>query len=239
VVASGKVSRYDTQADFGQAASWSSFDLAPLDANAAGFSGLVFDGRYLYFAPHKTADPRAARYDTRVSFEMASSWSVFDLTAVGQYAGGFTGGVFDGRYVYFVPATGSSFNNRHSLVTRYDTQADFTAPNAWSGFDTQGISGNNLWAFTGGAFDGRYLYLVPGSSSSPLLRYDTQAGFEAAGSWESLFLNHVDVNASRYSGATFDGRYLYLSPGAFAPLLRFDARDAAPVPASYKAGSFY
>lgn len=237
-VASGNVSRYDTQADFDQATSWSSFDLVPLDADAAGFSGLVFDGAYLYFVPHKTANVRAVRYDTRAAFDAAGSWSVFDLTAVGEYAGGFTGGVFDGRYVYFIPSSGSSSNKRHSVVTRYDTQGDFTALTAWSTFDTQGLSGNNSWSFLGGGFDGRYLYLVPGSSS-PFLRYDTQAAFEAAGSWESVFLNRVAPDASRYSGATFDGQYVYLSPGGFGPALRFDARDAAPVPESYKGGSFY
>ncbi|MES1184741.1 MAG: hypothetical protein ABUL60_13085, partial [Myxococcales bacterium] len=102
-VASGNVSRYDTQADFTKPASWSSFDLVSLDENAAGFSGVVFDGHYLYFVPHKTENSRAVRYDTSASFDMASSWSVFDLTPVSEYAGGFTGGVFDGRYVYFIP----------------------------------------------------------------------------------------------------------------------------------------
>jgi hypothetical protein len=237
-VASGNVSRYDTKADFSKAASWSSFDLVTLDENAAGFSGVVFDGRYLYFVPHKTADVRAVRYDTSASFDMASSWSVFDLTPVGEYAGGFTGGVFDGRYVYFVPASGGEFNHRNSVVTRYDTQAEFTDAAAWSGFDTKDISGNDAWTFTGGAFDGRYLYLVP-SNGSPFLRYDTQAGFDAPGSWESLFLNRVSTNASRYSGASFDGQYIYLSPGGFGPVLRFDAREAAAVPKSYRGGSFY
>jgi hypothetical protein len=237
-VASGHVSRYDTQADFTKAESWSSFDLVGLDENAAGFSGVVFDGTYLYFVPHKTANPRAIRFDTRASFDMASSWSVFDLSTVSEFAGGFTGGVFDGRYVYFMPANASEFTHRDSVVTRYDTQAEFTAATAWSSFDTEGISGNNAWTFTGGAFDGRYLYLVP-SNGSPFLRYDTEAGFDAAGSWESLFLNRVSVNASRYSGASFDGRYIYLSPGGFGPALRFDARDAAPVPKSYQGGSFY
>ena len=74
---------------------------------------------------------------------------------------------------------------------------------------------------------------------SPFLRYDTQAGFDAAGSWESLFLSRVSIKANRYSGATFDGQYVYLSPGSFSPVLRFDARDAAPVPKSYQGGSFY
>jgi hypothetical protein len=237
-IASGNVSRYDTQADFEEPASWSSFDLVALDADAAGFSGLVFDGTYLYFVPHKTANPRAVRFDTRASFDMASSWSVFDLSTVDEYAGGFTGGVFDGRYVYFVPASGSDFNHRDSVVTRYDTQGAFTAATAWSSFNTKDISGNNAWTFTGGAFDGRYLYLVP-SNGSPFLRYDTEAGFDAAGSWENLFLNRVSANASRYSGASFDGRYVYLSPGGFGPVLRFDARDAAPVPKGYEGGSFY
>jgi hypothetical protein len=123
-------------------------------------------------------------------------------------------------------------------VTRYDTQAEFTAATAWSIFDTKGISGNDAWTFTGGAFDGRHLYLVP-SNGSPFLRYDTQAGFGAADSWESLFLGRVASNANRYSGATFDGQYVYLSPGGFGVALRFNARDAAPVPESFRGGSFY
>lgn len=52
-------------------------------------------------------------------------------------------------------------------------------------------------------------------------------------------MNRISPNASRYSGATFDGQYIYLSPGGFGPALRFDAREAAPVPASYYGGSFY
>lgn len=195
-------------------------------------------GVFLYFVPHKTAKVRAVRYDTRAAFDAAGSWSVFDLTAVGEYAGGFTGGVFDGRYVYFVPASGSSSSKRHSVVTRYDTQGEFAALTAWSTFDTQGLSANNVWAFSGGGFDGRYLYLVPGNSS-PFLRYDTQADFETADSWESVFVSRVAPSAGSFSGATFDGQYVYLSPGGFGQALRFDARDAAAVPESYKGGSFY
>src|SRR5262245_38042968 len=44
---------------------------------------------------------------------------------------GYIGAVFDGQYVYFVPARNSGASN-HGRVLRYDTQAGFTSAASWS-----------------------------------------------------------------------------------------------------------
>jgi hypothetical protein len=69
-------------------------------------------------------------------------------------------------------------------------------------------------------------------SDRPILDVPTFPASERLGSTES-------ARARSNSGASFDGRYVYLSPGGFGPVLRFDARDAAPVPKGYEGGSFY
>lgn len=236
-VASGNAARYDTKADFSRAASWSRFDLATVSANAAGFAGAIFDGRYLYFAPNSTSKALAARYDTQAEFSAAASWSTFETTSVNQYAGGFRGGVFDGRYVYFVPASG--FSLKHTVVARYDTQANFTAAASWNTFDTGAInpSAFSEWVFAGGAFDGRYVYFVP-SSGTPLMRFDTRADFGSNDAWGTVSVGRVAPTADGFSGAAFDGHYLYLMPSGLSPMVRFDAGAGGALPAANK-GSFY
>src|SRR5207244_3033691 len=50
---SGVVARYDSLGSFSAAGSWSTFDVATVNAGAAGFIGAAFDGRYLYLAPNR------------------------------------------------------------------------------------------------------------------------------------------------------------------------------------------
>jgi hypothetical protein len=234
---SGQVTRFDTQATFKTAASWSRFDTTTVDPDAHGFSGVTFAGRYLYFAPRSSTNAHAARYDTQADFKTAGSWATFETTSLGQYAGGFNGALFDGRYVYFVP----SFAQRdiyRCVVTRYDTQADFKTAGSWATFDTHPLDNGDPWDFEGAAFDGRYVYFVPEQGYN-LLRYDTQGAFTDATSWTAQDLLAVGDHVGSYSGAAFDGRYLYLAPNGFDSVLRFDARTPPAVPASYKGGSWY
>jgi hypothetical protein len=232
---SGHVARYDTQAGFTTAASWSSFDLTTVDAAAGGFAGVVLGGRYLYFVPHATSNARAARYDTQASFTAAASWSTFEVTTLNPAANGFTGGVFDGRYVYFAPA--SAIFDSPTIIVRHDTQGTFTDAASWGTFDTTAIQSSATWDYEGAAFDGRYVYFIP-SHGDPLLRFDAQGSFTDAASWKAQRLFDVAPNSGGYSGAAFDGRYLYLVPNDLEDALRFDARDAGPLPATYN-GSFY
>ena len=216
----GTVTRYDTQAPFGTAGSWSTFDTTSLSANAKGFVGATFDGRYIYFVPYAygtTVDSISglvARYDTKAAFGSAASWSTFDATTVNAHAEGFWGAVFDGRYVYFVPR--STDVTIPSFATRYDTQAAFTSAGSWSAFDTTTVNaGAKL--FQSGAFDGRYVYFVPISSDGAasdgmVTRYDTQGAFGNGSSWSTFATTALNANARGFAAAAFDGRYVYFVP---------------------------
>ncbi len=212
----GTVVQYDTHAPFGAAGSWSTFDTTTVDAAAMGFFGAVFDGRYLYLVPYggdASQDGHVARYDTWASFTMAGSWTTFDTSTLGASVVGFYGGTFDGRYVYLSPyAYGNG--DYGSLITRYDTQGNFTDAPAWSTFDTTTANGAAAGYF-GSSFDGRYAYFVPysgnGSPGGAVSRYDTTASFGAASSW-SFFDSAAQGIAP--AGAVFDGRYVYLVPSA-------------------------
>jgi hypothetical protein len=91
---------------------------------------------------------------------------------------------------------------------------DMTSPSFWSSYD---LSAQKPPSFVGGAFDGRYVYLVPSraesSYSGRVFRFDTRAPFQDGASWSSFDLTALNLLARGFSGATFDGRYLYLVPG--------------------------
>ena len=73
-----------------------------------GFEGAVFDGKYVYFVPHIREGGQhgeVLRYDTTDNFQSGNSWSAFDAGAngIGNDPDGYVMGLFDGRYIYFVP----------------------------------------------------------------------------------------------------------------------------------------
>lgn len=112
--------RYDTQAPFDQATSWTAFDLGMVGANAHGYVGGTFDGRYVYFVPNKTS--LAIRYDTTKPFGSATSWETHDAGT-----SGFWGAVFDGAYVYFVP-------NANGIAVRFHARTQPVLPAVPSSF---------------------------------------------------------------------------------------------------------
>ena len=211
----GIVARLDTQADFGTPAAWTTFDTTTVHADARGFHGASFDGRYLYLVPHEDlggAGGVVARYDTQAGFAAPSSWSTFDTATLNPNAVGFSGAVFDGRHVYLVPYQGGT-------MARYDTQASFTSAAAWSTFALTSVA--PLTAYIAGAFDGRYIYLAPflsgASTSAVVMRHDTQAGFTSAAAWSTFTTTTLDPSARGYGGVAFDGRHVYLVPFLTAP----------------------
>jgi hypothetical protein len=161
---SGVVSRYDSTKAFGTTGAWSSYDMTAINASAFGFYGGAFDGRYLYFVPREKTV--VTRFDTQATAFNKAAWSTFDVAPFLQSdAGGtgFFGAAFDGRFVYFVPATG--------VAVRYDTQSTFTAPCAWSSFDVSKPYPSAM-QFSGAVFDGKFLYLVPHGTF--VTRFDTK-----------------------------------------------------------------
>ena len=139
------------------------------------------DGRYIYFAPHRTTDTNyhgeVMRYDTSANFRDAPSWAAYDASihGVGDDPDGYIGAVFDGHYVHFVPCHNGYVY--HCEVLRYDTSGDFSGTSYWSTFDPSdhGVS-NGRDGYCEGAVDDRHVCFVPNRWSWPLgqvLRFDT------------------------------------------------------------------
>jgi hypothetical protein len=235
----GLVVRYDTIADFKSPASWSFFDTSSVDANATGFIGAVFDGRYVYLVPTHNGEyfGEVARYDTSLPFASRDAWSVFNTVALNAKSKGFVGAVFDGRYVYFVPYHNAEPQGQ---VTRYDTKGSFVAPTSWRFYDTTAVDPSSV-GFTGGVSDGRYVYFVPNNRDGPhghLLRYDTEGTFSSARSWRTFDLTSVNPAASGFHRAVFDGRYVYFvpynngAPSGLVVRLATDGRTPSPLMAA-------
>ncbi len=118
----GQVSRYDTTDSFTNQSSWSFYDTAAQNPNSKRFGGAVFDSRYIYFVPYGDPSGQVTRYDTNGQFTNQSSWSFYDTASQNPNSKGFAGGVFDGRYIYLVPAFWGAVSP--GQVTRYDTTGD-------------------------------------------------------------------------------------------------------------------
>lgn len=214
-LASAPVARFDTRGAFLDPASWSFFRPATVNASV-GFTGATFDGRYLYLVPAWDGPEVTFRYDTEAPFTSSSSWSSFSIATVNASARSFAGAVFDGRHVYYVPS--SRAGAPQGVLARYDTEGLFTEKASWSTVDLAVLE-PKASGFRTGAFDGRYLYLVPGWTapipswaSSTFARYDTQAPFGEAKSWTFFDTTTVAPGASGFNGAAFDGRHLILEP---------------------------
>jgi len=209
----------DASDGFTDACSWDAYNAGyhGVGDNPKGFVGGVFDGRYIYFVPNNDGayNGEVLRYDTFGGFREVSAWVAYSPKAhgVGVDPSGFNGGLFDGRYVYFIPDENSG--GPHGEVLRYDTTGAFSDIASWRTFDpSKNGVGDDPVGFAGGAFDGRYLYFAPFINSTgrhgEVLRYDTTAAFEVAASWITFDAGaHGVGDEIGYSGAVFDGRFVY------------------------------
>jgi hypothetical protein len=227
----GIVARYDTRADFGSGASWTTFDLAVVPASGKAFSSGVFDGRYVYIV----GGSGVTRYDTRGDFAAPSAWSTFDLTTL-VTPKTFLGSVFDGRYLYLVPyPTG--------VMARYDTQAPYTDKTSWTTVDYEAQNRQDRGFFSG-TFDGRGVFFAPFDATT-VIRIDTMsAGSPGPGSLSEYdvapLANPADASdagfgGAGFRGAVFDGRHVYLVPSARSIVLRLDVKSPAWLPRGWNA----
>jgi len=207
LIASGNIIRYDTQGDFDQKASWTTFDAAGIDGlDTRDFDGSVFDGRYIYFAP--LAFAAALRYDTTRDFHDRKSFQAYDCAKrFGMKRN--VGAIFDGRYIYYVPY------GECPVAVRFDTAGDFHDANAWSAFKLANAPGLSVLGFDGACFDGRYIYYIPYWDEGTilhgqLLRYDTTADFSSPSSWSTFDAGMTDsLQTTGFNAAAFDGRFIY------------------------------
>ncbi len=213
----GQITRYDTQASFTTGSSWTVYDINTyVSSSCKGFIGGTFDGRYVYFAPHHNGSAYhgvTCRYDTTLPFTTASSWSTFNIASINGNAVGFTGAAFDGRYVYYTEYyNGSAY---YAAIARYDTTQPFTSSSSWSVMDvTANVSGNCRGFYSGGIFDGKYIYFSPyynGAYDGVVCRYDTTLPFTTASSWSVFDSTAVNANSKGFMGGSFDGRYVYFT----------------------------
>ena len=192
------------------------FDTGSVDAGSRGFSGVVDDGRYLYFVPLNNGDfhGQVTRHDTAGAFTDAASWQVFDSASVHPHSRGFVDGLFDGRYLYLIPYC---HGQHHGQVTRYDTRAAFGDRASWQVFDTRRLHAHSR-GFVSGCYDGRYLYFAPyqldhATTHGQVTRFDTRGAFDDAGSWSVFDTARVHPDSRGFHSAVWDGgHYVYLVP---------------------------
>ena len=120
--------RYDSSKGFTGSA-FTEFDISTVvpgfDAGTMFFDGGAFDGRFVYFIPAYNLGGEILRYDTLSPFTAPCAWEAYDLAQENAQLANFFGGVFDGHYLYFVPA--------HSMVVRYETKSPAGPLPDWGG----------------------------------------------------------------------------------------------------------
>ena len=208
--------------DMSDASAWSAYDAGNSGGltETVGYWGSVFDGRYVYFVPTGntgTAHGKVLRYDTSGDYDTASSWSAYDASAIGGLnTTGYSGGTFDGRYIYFAPWQDST-GITHGRVLRLDTQGGFTTASSWAAYDASATGGLDVRGYRDAVFDGHYVYFIPLRTNSEaagyhgrVLRYDTTTDFNTSGSWTVYDAGATGGLVTRgYKSAVFDGRYIY------------------------------
>jgi hypothetical protein len=233
---------------FDNVANWSVSNVAASDPHAAGFNGAIYDGTTLFLVPFANdvfdAGVHGGKSSTVARLTLKNwpgGWSTYDLTNVNGLLYGFIGGGFDGHYVYLAP-------HASAVVARFESTSALASAAAWSTFDLTrvvAVTGTQVPLCSGTAFDGRFVYFLPGAPPLDILvRYDTLSTFTADCAWSSVDLGTVMVGGKApgaLGGAVFDGEYLYLIPASSGLFGRFHARTPAsrPVLPAFQNGSFW
>jgi hypothetical protein len=214
---------------------WTFFSAAGVANGVTKYSGVAFDGRYLYFVP-QFSPPNVLRYDTQAAFTDPTSWTYYAPTPSIVAAGGlstgtypYLGGAFDGRYLYLAPSGSNSY------AVRYDTQQPFSHDESWSAFNTKTLdSAANYW---GAVSDGRHTYFIP-NKTTKVLAFDNTAGGDAGSDFTaaSSFTTY-DLGAGNqgYWGGAFDGKYVYFAPFSGSGAARHDT--TLPVTSGWEVGA--
>ncbi len=228
--------QWPLRAEIGPRATWDAGETGGMCT--CGYFGAVRAGQYVYFAPQHDGVERhgkVLRFDTLGDFSSPQSWAAYDAGRTsGLNTKGYYGAVYDGVYVYFVPRLDGV--GHHSRVLRHDPRAPFADPASWQAFDA-GLP----VSYQGAAFDGRYIYFVPGyeagQPTGKVLRLDTRADFAAAASYTVYDAGGTGGLETRcYDGAVFDGRYVYFVPlEGHGNVLRYDTTGAFEAAGSWSA----
>jgi hypothetical protein len=226
------VVRFDTQGSFTDSASWTSVNIQNVGGTNRNYANASanFDGRYLYLNPGYNGyagqdSDSVVRYDTTLSFtDTTHAWTAFGASAVSANATNLSGGtVYDGQYVYYLGNWSPSGGD--GTVLRYDTTLPFGQASSYSAFETLTVDGTGKdKLYAGGAFDGRYMYLVPldwDASQAPNPQSGNVVRFDTAGSNSSYALKAAkrmvfdwgtDVLGPSFEVSTSNGFFAANSP---------------------------
>jgi hypothetical protein len=159
---------------------------------------------------------------SNLNFSSTTRWEQIAMSSAqggATITGAYHGCAFDGRYIYFSASDSVTF-------IRYDTTQLFSDITSWTQYAVSSAQGGAVVAnaYRGMVFDGKYVYFII-EDSSTFIRYDTGKSFTSISSWEQMPANSAIGNtapSAAYQSATFDGRYLFLSPVNANTLIRFD-----------------
>jgi hypothetical protein len=184
------------------------FDVQALHAGCRGFSGVVGNGRHLYFAPLNNGafHGRVARHDTALAFADPAAWSMFDCAQLDPAARGFVDALSDGRFIYLVPFCNG---DHHGRVTRYDSTGNFADPASWRVVDLQRLH-PAARGFVSGCCAGRYVYFAPyqldhATTHGLIARFDTRGDFTDPASWQFFDATQVHPDCRGFHSAIWDG----------------------------------
>ena len=248
-----------TPGGFKSQGSYQFFDTQLIDAlKPRGFFGTILTNDHLYLVPYGYgggSKGRAVRYTRAKPFTDPSSWEMFDLESIDPQAVGYQGGAYDGRYVYLTPLLNNT-QGWHGRAARFDTLQPFKTATSWQIFNLDTLDGGVIPSqmpdsgyvprvgYSGAGFDGRYVYFAPYGSSLPetyhgwVARYDSTKPFDASGSWSFYNVATLNADAVAFSGAVFDGQYMYFVPAVKSVVVRFYASYPAKMPPFLRGGSF-
>jgi hypothetical protein len=188
---------------------WQAFDLTSIAGPVDFFRCATFDGKYLYFGGGQAV----IRYDPTMPFDQFGSWSTFSTSDLTTGLNAPSTMIYDGqRYIYMV-----QYGFGYGTFVRYDTQSAFTSASSWTFYDLKTNVSSAATGFLGGAFDGKYFYLINDNQTPAITyRFDTKspAFFTSPSGYEQFDLGTVfpTDRVGIHVGGAFDGRYVYSVP---------------------------
>jgi len=189
--------------------------------SGSAFSGGAFDGTAIWLSPYN-AD-RVLRASVRAPFDVSAfgpptnTLAQWPPTFGATGAGSWSGAVFDGEAVWFVPQA-STYVLRVQIKGAFGMDALGPASFTISAWPVGYV--HTTSAFAGGAYDGKSIWLVP-ASADRLIRipamypHTMEAHGPVGAAWPAGFVK----SGASFAGGVFDGTQLWLVPGGSASAL--------------------
>jgi hypothetical protein len=156
-------------------------EVLPSSQTYPEYASSVYDGRYIYYIPYAgptgtSTNSKIVRYDTTYDFQQIYAYSNIDTQTINvPYASackGFKGGIFDGKYIYYLPSKPNG-----NVLLQYNVSESFFNTKANVAYQTLSLTkySSNLYGFDGGIWNLRSIWLPP-SANANMVIVPTMAG---------------------------------------------------------------